>query len=332
MRPVFSSLFRWFQQQSSVRQSLLVMLGLFCGLLLLSWTGRITEHPSKAPGAMNFQSVAQRQAIDAERKVQWERIKDGRSAMEPAPSAAFAGTPLSEVEIEGPRPLIAHAADLALATKEFARSRSSMEEILDRHHGYAAKLRMVGQPSASSLTATLRIPSSEFAATVNDLKTLGTVEREEQTADEITERRADLDARLINAQNSVARLQGILKQGGKVTELAQVQRQLASLSGEVTRLEAERLAEEHRVIFAQVLFSLREEITPPAESLAAQFRNAALSGFSDLVGSVSGIALFAISRGPVLLLWVVLLYFASRWVWKKWRTGTTTGEAVAHGG
>lgn len=332
MRTIFSSLFRWFQRQSSVRQSLLVMLGLFLGFLLLSWTGQMTEHLPKAPGTMNSPSVAQRQAIDAERKVQWERIKDGPRAMEPVAPGALGGTPLAEEEIEGPRPLIAHAADLVLATKEFARSRSSMEEILDRHHGYAAKLRMVGQPSASSLTATLRIPSSEFAATVNDLKTLGTVEREEQTADEITQRRADLDARLINAQNSVARLQGILKQGGKITELAQVQRQLASLSAEVTRLEAERLAEEHRVIFAQVLFSLREEITPPAESLAMQFRNAAWSGFSDLVSSVSGIALFAISRGPMLLLWVVLLYFPSRWVWKKWRTGTTTGEAVAHGG
>jgi hypothetical protein len=229
-------------------------------------------------------------------------------------------------------PLIAHAADLAVATKDFARSRNSMEEILDRHDGYAAKLRMAGQPTASSLTATLRIPSSEFSATVNELKQLGTVEREEQTADEITERRQDLEARLVNVQNSVARLQGILKQGGPVSELAQMQRQLAALSAEMARLEAERLAEEHRAIFAQVLLSLREEVTPPVETLAAQFRSAALSGFSDLVTSVSGIALFVISRGPVLLLWVVLAYFASRWALRKWWSGPAAGEAAVQGG
>src|ERR1700676_1460001 len=78
-------------------------------------------------------------------------------------------------------PMIAHAAELSVATKEFANSRATLEEILERHHGYAAKLRMVGLPASSTLTATLRIPSSEFIGAVNDLKTLGSVELEEQT-------------------------------------------------------------------------------------------------------------------------------------------------------
>ena len=36
------------------------------------------------------------------------------------------------------------------------------------------------------------------------------VEQEEQTADEITQRRADVEARLLNAQNTLERLQAIL--------------------------------------------------------------------------------------------------------------------------
>ena len=43
-------------------------------------------------------------------------------------------------------PHIAYSAELSVVTKEFNRSRTSLEEILDRHHGYVAKLRMVGQP------------------------------------------------------------------------------------------------------------------------------------------------------------------------------------------
>jgi len=278
MRTFFSSVFRWFQKQSSTRQSLLVILALFSGLLLLSWAGRVREPlPAKAPSLAAYSSSgSQRQALDAERRLQWERIKDAPREMEAMAPSAFGGAP--PVGEERATPLVAHAADLAVTTKEFARSRSSMEQILDRHHGYAAKLRMVGQPAASLLTATLRIPCSEFSATVNDLKTLGTVEREEQTADEITQRRADLEARWINTQNSVARLQAILKQGGKVTELTQVQRQLAGVSAEMARLQAERMEEDDRLIFAQVLFSLREEVHAPVESLRAQFRNAAWSG------------------------------------------------------
>jgi len=227
--------------------------------------------------------------------------------------------------------MIAHAAELAVATKEFAHSRSTLEEILERHHGYAAKLRMVGQPAASTLTATIRVPSSEFASAVTDLKTLGNVEREEQTADEITQQRADLEARLVNAQNTLGRLQGILAKGGKIHNLLEVQRQLANVSAEVARLEAERASTEHRVIFAQVLLSLREEVKPPAESLTAEFRAAAMAGLSDALSSLSAIVLFVISRGPVTLLWVVLVFFPGRWMWRKWHPAVGTQASVPQG-
>jgi hypothetical protein len=105
-------------------------------------------------------------------------------------------------------PLIAHTAQLALATKEFAQARSSLEEILERHRGYAVRLRMVGRRSGSVLSSTLRVPSPELGATVNELKSLGQVEEEEQAADEITQQRADLEARLSNAQAALRRLQG----------------------------------------------------------------------------------------------------------------------------
>ncbi len=140
-----------------------------------------------------------------------------------------------------PSPLIAHTAEIAVATKEFARARTSLEEILERHRGYVARLRMVGQHSGSVLSATLRVPSTELGATVSELKTLGDVEREEQAADEITQQRADLEARLSNAQNTLRRLQELLKQqtypDGNVREL---QRQIATASAEVNRLAGRR--------------------------------------------------------------------------------------------
>ena len=331
MRTVFLSVFGWFQKQSSARQSLLAILGAFLGLLLLSWAGN--QHKSfNADAAVHSPSVARRQEIDSERKAQWDRVRDVSKQTAPVDSiSGDMAAPTAETERAG-APLMAYAADLGVTTKEFTRSRKSLEEILDRHHGYAAKLRMVGQPAASLLTATLRVPSSEFATAVNDLKTLGTVEREEQAADEITQRHADLEARLTNAQRSVERLQGILAKGGKVTDLAAVQRELASLSGEIARLEAERLTEDHRVAFAQVLFSLREEIPPPVESLSAQFRNAALSGLSSMVNSVSGIVLFVISQGPALLLWAVMICIPSRWAWRRFRSTPKANEPIAQGG
>src|SRR5258708_37393012 len=99
---------------------------------------------------------------------------------------------------------------------------------------------MVGERRGSVLNATLRVPSTELGATVSELKTLGDVEREEQAADEITQQRADLEARLSNAQNTLRRLQELLKQqtypDGNGREL---QRQSATARAAVRRLAEE---------------------------------------------------------------------------------------------
>ena len=332
MKTAFAFLLSWFRTLPAPRRTLLLMLALCTGGLALSWFARpmLETNQKGFPGTSGLVRVSPGNQRDAELKAQWERIKQAQKTAIPAP--AFAGgevlTPPTDASGYA-TPMIVHAAELSVATKEFTHSRSSLEEILERHHGYAAKLRMVGQPAASSLTATLRVPSSEFSSAVNDLKTLGKVEQEEQTADEITQRRADVEARLINAQSTLERLQTILAKGGKIQNLLEVQRQLANVREEVARLEAERVSTDRQATFAQVLFSLREEVTPPAESMAAEFRAAAIAGFSDALSSLSAILLFVISRGPVTLLWVVVVFFPSRWMWRKWHPAMQpqSGEA-----
>lgn len=227
-------------------------------------------------------------------------------------------------------PLIAHTAELAVATKEFAKSRSELEEILERHRSYAAKLRMMGRHSGSVLSATLRVPAPELGSTVSDLKSLGDVEQEEQSADEITQQRAELEARLSNAQGTLRRLQELLNKqtypDGNVREL---QRQIANASAEINRLQAERLASEHRIVFANVQFSLREVVSAPAESLSAQLHSAATAGFGEATASLSAILLFFIGRGPVVLLWVAILFIPTRLVWKRLQPVAVQASAPA---
>lgn len=334
MRTTIASLLSWFRSLPAARRTLLILVALCTGGLALSWIVRPTNHIGQRgmPGGSFVPTIPPGNQADTELKAQWERIKQSRKTGSPAamPVGGEAVGPVRD-EVGYETPMVAHAAELAVATKDFAHSRATLEEILERHHGYAAKLRMVGQPAASSLTATLRVPSSEFTAAVIDLKTLGTVEQEEQMADEITQQRADLEARLVNAQNTLQRLQGILAKGGKIHNLLEVQRQLASVSAEISRLEAERVSTEHRVSFAQVLLSLREQVKPPAESLVAEFRNAAMAGLSEAFSSVSAIMLFVISRGPVTLLWVALLFFPGRWMWRKWHPAVQTQAEVPQG-
>jgi hypothetical protein len=336
MNPVIPSLLGRFRKLSPVRRTLLTILLLFSGLLLLSWMSRPGLKPVPRPGGRaigtnTYSQAPENQPNDADLKNQWERIKNTSKESAALRQAA----PNGIVDWAGPiaqkEPCITHAAEVAVATEEFKRSRTSLEGILERHHAYAAKLRMVGEPSGSTLMATLRVPSAEFSATVDDLKTLGSVEREEQTADEITVERADVEARLRNAQNTLARLKEMLEQGWKAGNPAEIQRQLANVTAEIARLQTEKTATDHRVLFSQVLFSLREEVVPRTETFGSQFHSAVMAGFADGLSTLSGILFFVVSRGPALLLWIVLLYFPSRWLWRKWHGGSSRNVGLAPG-
>ena len=325
MRNVMGQLLAKFRAMSRIRRGLVLVVAGAVGLLFVarldrpSFKGGLPGTGRPAPEAHQTEIATGTPGTD-ERA--FEEIDTFKDLSEPTRGQVESRTPPAKQmmrDVPYGTPMIAHTAQLAVATKEFARSRSSLEEILERHRGYAARLRMVGRRSGSILSATLRIPSPELGATVGELKSLGEVEQEEQAADEITQQRADLEARLSNAQGTLRRLQELLKKqtypDGNVREL---QRQIANASAEVNRLEAERLASEHRVVFANVQFSLREEIPAPVESLGAQFHSAAAAGFNEATASVSAMLLFVIGRGPVLLFWMAILFLPARFIWRRW--------------
>jgi hypothetical protein len=252
-------------------------------------------------------------------------------------SALLMSRPLSDAYKVAPRdaggllqgPRIAYSAELTVATKEFAHSRASLEEILERHHGYVAKLRMVGQPAGSVLSATLRVPSSEYRSALAELKAVGLVEHEEEAADEITQQHSELEARLVNAQNEEQRIQRMLQnRDDKFSDTTSLERQVAMLRGEIERIQAERYSSGSRVSFANVFFSLREERTSPAETIGAKLRNAGLSGLNDALESISTILLFLAGRGPLLALWAVLIYVPARYFWRR-RSQLAFSEAQA---
>ena len=226
------------------------------------------------------------------------------------------------------QPEITYSAELAVVTREFNRARASMEEILERHRGYTAKLRMVGQPSGSTLAANVRVPASEYASALADLKNVGSVERDEEAADEVVQRRSDLVARLQNAQNAERRLQQLLKdESGKAARTMDLGRQIAQVRGEIERMEAEQHAWDDRAVFSNIYFSMREEHVTPVESFSTQLKSTALNGLSDAFRTVSAILLFCVNYGPSLLLWAVLLFLPARALWRRSRP-TLVRDAV----
>jgi hypothetical protein len=222
--------------------------------------------------------------------------------------------------------MIIRTAQLSLITKEFDKARANLEAILKRHRGYVGELRAGGTTgSGRTLTATLRVPADQLDATMTEVKTLGRVESESQSGQDVTSQYVDLQARLTNARNTEQRLTDLLRnRTGKLSDVLEVEQELDLVRGEIEQMEAERKNMANQVSYATLNATITEDykaelqVVPPSTS--TRLSNAAIEGYRSMVDGVMTLALFLLSTGPSLLLWGAILFFPVRLLWKKVRS------------
>ncbi|MGA8223765.1 MAG: DUF4349 domain-containing protein [Candidatus Acidiferrales bacterium] len=229
-----------------------------------------------------------------------------------------------------PGPMIARTVSLTIVAKDFAVSRSSLDAILARHHGYSAQLNIsTAENAPRSLQASLRIPADEVSSAVADLRALGRVENESQSGEEVTQQHADLVARLKNSRETEQRLSAILQQRtGKVSDVLQVEQEIARVRGDIEQMEAQQKALEHRVDFATVELQLAEEykaqLNSPVPSVSTRILNSFVAGVRNASETAVGIVLVFGEYGPALLIWSVILALPVVLVWRRYKRKLAT--------
>jgi hypothetical protein len=233
-----------------------------------------------------------------------------------------------------PGPMIARTVSLVMVVKQFDASRASLEAILVRHKGYSSNLAInTPEGAARSLDASLRVPVSQLAATIAELKALGRVELETQGGEEVTQQHADLIARLKIARETEHRFIAILRdRPGNISEVLSTEESIARVRGEIEQMEAQQQNLEHRVDFATINLRLAEEykaqLSSPAPSVATQVRNASVNGFRGAFESVLAVVLFLAESGPAILLWLVLLLLPARMLWRRYRRSLALSSSL----
>jgi hypothetical protein len=227
------------------------------------------------------------------------------AAPQPSPPSDANGTTASNA------PLIARSVSLVIVAKDIPATRPALDAILAKDHGYASEMD-VNTPAddAPSLKASLRIPVANLDAAMKDLRGLGNVASESQSGEDVTQQHADLDQRLKTARDTEERLRTILQQRtGTVSDVLQVEEEIARVRGDIESMEAEQTNLEHRVNFASIDLSMTENYGPVSGSapLSVRLRNAFVAGYRNAAGTVVGIFLFLVAYGLTILIWVAIL-------------------------
>ncbi|MFC5136382.1 MULTISPECIES: DUF4349 domain-containing protein [Haloferacaceae] len=177
--------------------------------------------------------------------------------------------------------------DLRLTVDTFAEADAEARTIAEGYGGFVSdSTRETHERGDEEFTVgelTLRVPSEDFDAAMTDLESLGDVERSTTESRDVTDRIADLEARLENKRAERDRLRELYEGANTTEDVLAVQRELADVQEEIERMEAERAALEERVALSTIRVELREEPPEPSAVSTAWYATGVVTAFLESV-------------------------------------------------
>ncbi len=152
-----------------------------------------------------------------------------------------------------------------------------------------------------SVYLTVRIPSEDLTATLDELETLGEVEDLALNRQDVTLQMTDLDARIESLEISIERLQGLMAEATTTADLLAAEAALTQRQAELDSLVAQQTYLSEQVDLATISLSLLPEAVAP-EPAPEGFWGGVQKGWSALVNAFNALVVVL----GALLPWAIL--------------------------
>ena len=304
------------------RRSAFVLTGLTAAaavLILVSFTARQQKARVSPALAVDALTSRDREASPAVPPARSAGSADGAASIAGPPQFQEQSSSIMQAPDRGTRqgtPSIIRTALLRIVAKDFSGVRSAVEGLVIQAGGFIDQMTVTGDTStARTLRGTLRVPGDRLPDTLARLRQLGQVVEDTQGSQDVTDQIVDLDARLGSARATEKRLAELLaNRTGRLSDVLEVERELARVRLEIERLDAEKANVGRRVSYATIDVTISEERKASLDgplSLATRIRIAAADGLEAALDFVAAALLFVLRAGPTLLL--VSLAAATVW-------------------
>jgi hypothetical protein len=283
----------------------------------------------EAQTAMTFAS-APAQAPPAEYALSRMKAADqsaqGGAADAPKPSATAAPAPnaASREETSRSNPLSAlkliRRANVQIEVPKFKTAVEEIARSVEQLGGYVSdRTSTDGGDGREQGTLTLRVPAERFDGAMGVLRKLGRVSHENISTDDVTKAYADLETRLKVKRETATRLREILvRQAGKVSEVLEVEREIARVVEEIEQAEGERRYFDHQISLSTIVLNLYEPnavVEPGALEPLFRALRGALRVSSESLALLIGLCAAALP-------WAIVLYVVFRVLRARWRRRT----------
>jgi len=229
-----------------------------------------------------------------------------------APPAQAVLTLASQKEIgEGARRIM--SAKLTVEVQDLDASEKEVSSEVERLGGFVQDSRASGEGTGRTTSYVLRVPGERFDDAVEGLQGLGRVLESSTQTEDVTEAYADLEMRIRVKKGVEARLRAILDdRTGKLSEVLEVENQLARVVEEAERLETALHGYDRQIAWATVKLDLRQAQPIVQAGFLIKLSGAFHEGVASFTAAASAVVYLLTFLAPWLLAGSVVLWFVLR--------------------
>ena len=208
--------------------------------------------------------------------------------------------------------MLVRTASLTVSTQTYDESLAALSGLCEASGGWTASVsERVSNAGIRTCYLTLRIPAEALDTFLTGTDELGQVTQRTENAQDVTESYQDTQGRLATQQALMDRLQTLVTSAASLSELLELEVQIAETQYQIDRLQSQLNTTERRVNFATVDITLREEEDASVGgSLGAWLAEALQSGGEAFVESLESAVVFLAAALPfvviVAVVWLIV--------------------------
>ena len=241
----------------------------------------------------------------------------------PPPAVAPVAAALSPAPADPSLPVAGRAlrisVDISMEVADIEAAKGAVRAAVARAGGYIGEAQTSGGEDARVASFEVHIPVPNLATFRAEIAKLGETKGETEKAEDVTEQRADLRARLANARAGERRLLNLLEQRtGSLANVVLVEKELGTTREAIERMEAQERALEGQIQNATVKIQLAARHAGDAAGAGHRLAQAVRDGFDNAGAFLVGAGILLASTGPTLGILVIAGY-GVYWVVRVWR-------------
>lgn len=218
--------------------------------------------------------------------------------------------------------MLIRMASLTIGTQRYGESLTALHGLCEAAGGWVAYTSEDTMSNGLRICyMTLRIPAEQLDSFLAGTGDLGRVTHRSETAEDVTESYADTRSRLETQQALMARLQALVTDAATLSDLLELEAQIADTQYQIDRLQSSLNTTERRVNDATVDITLREEnpaadITDVEKTLGERLVSAIRAGGAALLRLMENAVVFLAAALPfiaiVAVVWLLVAIIRKR--------------------